>query len=149
MMNRYRNFLRAGFIALVPVLFAACEGGGANPPPFPTGNQGPGGQLTVSPGSLTFSGTGAAFAQNVTITVSVPTNTLTVTPDAACHAGTSGALVSVANPQQNGNTFTATVTPQNTGTCTITISSPQGGSAPFTVTVNGGSVTISSRHAKQ
>ena len=149
MMNRFRNFLRAGFVALVPVLVAACQGGGADPPPFPSGNQGPPGQLSVSPSSLTFSGTGSAFAQNVTITVSVPTNTLTVTPDAACHAGTSAALVSVANPQQNGNTFTATVTPQNTGTCNITISSPQGGSAQFTVTVNSGTVTITSRHAKQ
>jgi hypothetical protein len=149
MMNRYRNLLRAGFIALVPLSFAACQGGGASPPPFPTGNQGSPGTLSVSPSSLTFSGTGATFAQNVTITVSVPTNTLTVTPDAACHAGTSGALVSVANPQQNGNTFTAAVTPQNTGTCNITVSSTQGGSAQFTVTVNSGTVTITSRHAKQ
>jgi len=148
MMNRYRDFLRAGFVALVPVLFAACQGGAASPPPLPTGNQGPPGQLSVSPSSLTFSGTGPAFAQNVTITVSVPTNTLTVTPDAACGSGGS-ALVTVANPQQNGNTFTAHVTPQNVGTCNITVSSPQGGSAQFTVTVNSGTVTISGRHAKQ
>jgi len=148
MMNRYRNFLRAGFIALVPVLFAACQGGGANPPPFPTGNQGPAGQLSVSPSSLIFSGTGAAFAQNVTITASVPTNTITVTPDAACGSGSS-ALVTIANPQQSGNTFTATVTPQNTGTCNITLTSGSGGSAQFKVTVNSGTVTISSRHAKQ
>jgi hypothetical protein len=144
MMDRYRNFLRAGFIALVPVLFAACQGGGANPPPFPTGNQGPPGTLSVSPSSLTFSGTGAAFAQNVTITVSVPTNTITVTPDAACGTG-SNALVTIANPQQSGNTFTATVTPQKVGTCNITLTSGSGGTAQFTVTVNGGTVTITSR----
>ena len=147
-MNRYPNFLRAGFIALVPVLFAACQGGGANPPPFPTGNQGPSGTLSVSPNSLTFSGTGAAFAQNVTITVSVPTNTITVTPDAACGSG-STALVTIANPSQNGNVFTATVTPQNTGTCNITLTAGSGGTAPFTVTVNSGTVTISGRHVKQ
>jgi hypothetical protein len=148
MMRRYRNFLRAGFIALVPVLVAACQGGGANPPPFPTGNQGPPGQLSVSPSSLTFAGTGATFAQNVTITVSVPTNTITVTPEAACGSGSS-ALVAVANPQQSGNTFTATVTPQNVGTCLITLTSASGGSAQFRVTVNSGTVTISSRHVKQ
>jgi hypothetical protein len=147
-MNRYRNFLRAGFIALVPVLLAACQGGGANPPPFPTGNQGPPGTLTVSPNSLTFSGTGAAFAQNVTITVSVPTNTITVTPDAACGTG-SNALVTIANPTQNGNTFTATVTPQKVGTCNITLTSGSGGTAQFTVTVNSGTVTITGRHAKE
>jgi hypothetical protein len=147
-MNRYRNFLRAGFIALVPVLFAACQGGGADPPPFPTGNQGPPGTLSISPNSLTFSGTGAAFAQNVTITVSVPTNTLTVTPEAACGSGSS-ALVTVSNPQQNGNTFTATVTPQNVGTCHITVTSASGGSAQFTVTVNSGTVTITGRNAKE
>ena len=148
MMIRYRNFLRAGFIALVPIVFAACQGGGANPPPFPTGNQGPPGQLNVSPSSLTFSGTGAAFAQNVTITASVPTNTITVTPDAACGSGSS-ALVAIANPQQSGNTFTATVTPQNVGTCNITLTAGSGGSATFKVTVNSGTVTISGRHAKQ
>ena len=144
MMNRYRNFLRAGFIALVPVLFAACQGGGANPPPFPTGTGGPPGTLSVSPSSLTFSGTGAAFAQNVTITASVPTSTITVTPDAACGTG-SNALVTIANPQQSGNTFTAAVTPQKVGTCNITLTSGSGGSAQFTVTVNSGTVTITSR----
>ena len=148
MMNRYRNFLRAGFIALVPLSFAACQGGGANPPPFPTGDQRAPGQLSVSPSSLTFSGTGSAFAQNVTITTSVPTNTITVTPDAACGSGPT-ALVTIGNPQQNGNVFTAVVTPQNTGTCNITLTAGSGGSAQFTVTVNGGTVTISSRHAKQ
>ncbi|HEV2737933.1 MAG TPA: hypothetical protein VGU66_05070 [Candidatus Elarobacter sp.] len=148
MMNRYRNFLRAGFVALVPLLLAACQGGGANPPPFNTGNSGPPGQLSVSPSSLSFSGTGAAFAQNVTITVSVPTSQITVTPDPACGTG-SNALVTIANPQQTGNTFTATVTPQHAGTCNITLSSGSGGSAQFTVTVNSGTVTISGRHAKQ
>jgi hypothetical protein len=148
MMHRYPNFLRAGFIALVPLLFWACQGGGANPPPLPTGNQGPPGTLSVSPSSLTFSGTGSTFAQNVTITVSVPTNTITVTPEAACGSG-STALVTVANPQQNGNTFTATVTPQNTGTCNITLTSGYGGTAQFKVTVNGGTVTITGHHAKQ
>jgi hypothetical protein len=147
-MNRYRNFLRAGFIALVPLLVAACQGGGANPPPFPTGNAGPPGQLSLSPSSLTFAGIGSAFAQNVTITVNVPTNTLTVTPDAACGTG-NNALVTIANPQQSGNTFTARVTPQKAGTCNITVSSPQGGSAQFTVTVNNGTVTITSRHTQQ
>jgi hypothetical protein len=149
MMNRNRNFLRAGFVALVPLLLAACQGGGANPPPFNTGSSGPAGQLSVSPSSLSFSGTGAAFAQNVTITVSVPTSQITVTPDPACNAGTPGALVAVSNPQQSGNTFTATVTPQNPGTCNITLTSGSGGSAQFTVTVNSGTVTISGRHAKQ
>jgi hypothetical protein len=148
MMNQYRNFLRAGFVALVPVLFAACQGGGASPPPLPTGNQGPPGTLTVSPNSLTFSGTGAAFAQNVTITVSVPTNTITVTPDAACGSGGS-ALVTIANPQQSGNTFTATVTPQNVGTCNVTLTAGSGGTAQFKVTVNSGTVTISGRNAHQ
>jgi hypothetical protein len=148
MMNRYRDFLRAGFIALVSLSFAACQGGGANPPPFPTGDQRPPGTLTVSPNSLTFSGTGATFAQNVTITVSVPTSSLTVTPEAACGSGPT-ALVAVGNPQQNGNVFTATVTPQRTGTCIITITDQSGASAQFRVTVNGGTVTISSRHAKQ
>jgi hypothetical protein len=148
MMNRYRNFLRAAFVALVPVVFAACQGGGANPPPFPTGNGGPPGQLSVSPSSLTFSGTGSAFAQNVTITATVPTNTITVTPDAACGSGAT-ALVTVGNPQQSGNVFTATVTPQRVGTCNITLTSGSGGSAQFTVTVNSGTVTISGRHAKQ
>ncbi len=149
MMNRNRNFLRAGFVALVPLVLAACQGGGANPPPFNTGIAGPPGQLSVSPSSLSFSGTGAAFAQNVTITVSVPTSQITVTPDPACNAGTPGALVTVSNPQQSGNTFTATVTPQNAGTCNITLTSGSGGSAQFTVTVNSGTVTISGRHGKQ
>ena len=144
MMNRYRNFLRAGFVALVPVVLAACQGGGASPPPFPTGAGGPGGQLSVSPSSLTFSGTGPAFAQNVTITASVPTNTITVTPDASCGTS-SNPLVIVGNPQQSGNTFTATVTPQRVGTCNITLTAGSGGSAQFTVTVNSGTVTISGR----
>jgi hypothetical protein len=148
MMNRYLNFLRAGFVTLVPVLVAACQGGGASPPPLPTGVQGPPGTLTVSPSSLTFSGTGPAFAQNVTITVSVPTNTITATPDAACGSGSS-ALVTVANPQQNGNVFTAAVTPQNVGTCNITLTAGSGGSAQFKVTVNSGTVTISSRQINQ
>lgn len=147
-MNRYRNFLRAAFLALVPFLVAACQGGGANPPPFPSGNPNGAGQLSVTPNSLTFSGTGSAYAQNVTITVNAPTSSLTVTPDAACGSGSS-ALVTVSNPQQNGNTFTATVTPQNPGTCMVTISSPQGGSATVTVTVNSASVTISGRHGTQ
>ena len=148
MMNRYRNFLRAGFIALVPLSFAACQGGGANPPPFPTGDTRPPGTLTVSPNSLTFSGTGGTFAQNVTITVSVPTSSLTVTPEAACGSGAT-ALVTVGNPSQSGNVFTALVTPQNTGTCNITLTDQSGATAQFKVTVNGGTVTITSRHAKQ
>ncbi|HYW52608.1 MAG TPA: hypothetical protein VE826_01495 [Dongiaceae bacterium] len=147
-MNRYRNFLRAGFVALAPLLIAACQDGGANTPPLSTGNQGPPGTLTVSPNSLSFSGTGPAFAQNVTITVSVPTNTITVTPDAACGSG-SNALVTVANPQQNGNTFTAAVTPQKVGTCNITLTSGSGGTAQFKVTVNSGTVTITSRNSHQ
>ncbi len=146
MMDRHRNLLRAGFVTVASMLVAACQGGGANPPPFNTGSGGPPGQLSVSPSSLAFSGIGAAFAQNVTITVSVPTSQVTVTPDAACGSG-STALVNVANAMGNGNTFTATVTPQNAGTCNITVSSPQGGSAQFTITVNSGTVTISGRHA--
>jgi hypothetical protein len=148
MMNRYSNFLRAGFFALGAVLVAACQGGGANPPPFPTGDQRPPGTLSVTPTSLTFSGTGAAFAQNVTITASVPTSQITVTPQAACGSGAT-ALVTVSNASGNGNVFTATVTPQRVGTCMIDLSSGSGGTATFTVTVNGGTVTISSRHAKQ
>lgn len=148
MMNRHRNFLRAAFIALVPVLLAACQGGAANPPPFNTGIGGPPGTLTVSPNSLTFSGTGSAFAQQVTITTSVPTSDITVTPDAACGTGSS-ALVKVSNAQGNGRVFTATVTPQNPGTCNITLTAGSGGTAQFTVTVNSGTVTITSRHAKQ
>jgi hypothetical protein len=148
MMNRNVNFLRAGFFALGAVLVAACQGGGANPPPFPTGDQRPPGTLSVTPNSLTFSGTGAAFAQNVTITASVPTSQITVTPSAACGTGSS-ALVSVSNASGNGNVFTATVTPQHVGTCTIGLEAGSGGSTTFTVTVNGGTVTISSRHANQ
>ena len=147
MMNRYRNLLRAGFVALVPVLLAACQGGAASPPPFPTGDTRPPGTLSVSPNSLTFSGTGSAYAQNVTITVSVPTSQITVTPGATCGSG-STALVTVSNPSGDGHVFTATVTPQRVGSCTITLTSASGGSAPFTVTVNGGTVTISGRSAK-
>jgi hypothetical protein len=148
-MKRFRNLLRAGFIALVPLLVAACQGGGTNPPSFPTGSPPPtatpppAGQLSLSPSSLAFSGTGSVYAQTVTITVNIPTASLTVAPDAACKAGTSGELARVANPTASGNTFTATVTPENPGTCTITVSSPQGGSAQFTVTVNAASVTLS------
>jgi hypothetical protein len=145
MMNRYRNFLRAGFVALVPLLFAACQGGGANPPPFTTGTPPAGGTLSVSPSSLSFSGTGAAFAQNVTITASVPTSQITATPDAACGTA-ANPIVVVSDASGNGNTFTATVTPQRAGTCTITLTSGSGGSAQFTVTVNSGTVTISGRH---
>ncbi len=147
MMNRYRNVLRAACVALVSVSFAACQGGGANPPPFDTGNAAPG-TLSVSPNALTFSGTGAAFVQNVTITASVSTSTITVTPSAACGTGAS-ALVTVGNASGNGKTFTATVTPQNAGQCTIALTAGSGGSATFTVTVNSGSVVISRRGAKQ
>jgi hypothetical protein len=146
MMNRNRNFLRAGFVALIPLLLAACQGGAASPPPFPTGDTRPPGTLSVSPNSLTFSGTGAAYAQNVTITASAPTSQITVTPDAACGSG-SNALVTVANPSGNGHVFTATVTPQRVGSCNITLTSASGGTTQFTVTVNGGTVTISGRNA--
>jgi hypothetical protein len=144
MMNRYRNFLRAGFLALASVLVAGCQGGGANPPPFPSGNPNASGQLTVSPSSLNFSGTGSTYAQTVTVTVTAPTSILNVTPDAACGTG-SNAIVSISNATQNGNTFTATVTPQRAGSCNVVVSSPQGGSQTVPITVNTGSVTISRR----
>jgi hypothetical protein len=143
MMKRFRSLLSAGIVALVPLLASACQGGGTNPPSLPTGSPPPPGQLSLSPSSLTFSGTGSAYAQTVTITVNVATASLTVVPDAACKAGTSGELAHVANPTASGNTFTASVTPENSGTCTVTVSSPQGGSAQFTVTVNTASVILS------
>jgi hypothetical protein len=140
-MYRHQSLMRAVFCALATVLLSACQGGSANSPAFFTGTAAGAGTLGVQPNSLTFAGTGAAFAQNVTITVSVPTSTVTATPGVACGTG-AAALVTLANPTQSGNTFTATVTPQNVGSCTVTVASSQGGSATFTVTVNSAAVTI-------
>jgi hypothetical protein len=147
-MARLRTLLRAGFVVLVPALLAACSSGGVNTPGLTTGITPPGGQLSVSPSSVTFSGLGSAYTRTVNITTTVPTSVITATPSAACGTGSS-ALVVLSNFNQiNGASFTVTATPQNAGTCTITLTSGSGGSATLTVIVNNGSVTISSRNGQ-
>jgi hypothetical protein len=120
----------------------ACQGGGANPSSFSTGNVAPAGLISAAPSAITFSGAGAAFARTVTITSSValPAGTVSVAV-ASCGTG-AAAIVTFGTPSGSGTTFSDVVTPQNAGTCTATISSSAGGSATVTFTVNTGSVTI-------
>lgn len=147
-MARLRTLLRAGFVVLVPALLAACGGSSVDTPGLTTGVTPPGGQLSVAPSSITFSGLGSAYSRTVNITTSVPTSQITVTPSAACGSGSS-ALVVLSNINQiNGASFTVTATPQNAGSCVITLTSGSGGSATLTVIVNNGSVTISSRNGQ-
>jgi hypothetical protein len=145
-MDRRLTLWRACFGVLASACLVACQGGGANPPPFFTGTFVPPGQLNAAPSSLTFSGVGGTYAQTVTVTTTVAVSTVQVT--STCGTGAT-AIVSFAAPSGSGTTFTDVVTPVNGGTCTATISSTQGGSATVTFTVNTGSVTVSSRHERQ
>ena len=136
-------FGRAAGGVFLAALLAACQGGGANPASFATGQAAPPGQLSVSPSSITFSGVGAAFAQTVTITTTVAVPAASVTADTSSCGTGAAAIVSFAAPSGGGLTFSDVVTPVNPGTCTATVSSTAGGSATATFTVNSGSVSVS------
>jgi hypothetical protein len=134
---------RAAGVTFLAMLLAACQGGGANPTSFATGQTAPPGQLSVSPSSITFAGTGAAFAQTVTVTTTVAVAAASVTVDtSSCGTGAT-AIVSFAAPTGAGLTFSDVVTPLNPGTCSATVSSTAGGTATVTFTVNSGSVSVS------
>ncbi len=97
------------------------------------------GSLSAPP-SLTFSGTGAAYAQTFTITYPGYTGTLTINPG-TCGTGPSALIAfdKTSFPTPN----TVTVTPQNAGTCSFTVSDNQNNSITIGVTVNSASVVVS------
>jgi hypothetical protein len=141
-----RFLLRAAFGALVSVLLAACGGGGAgNAPPFAPGTPAPNPTLTANPSSVAFSGTGAPYAQTVTVTASAPVSSVSV-DIGSCGSGPS-AIVTFGTPTGSGLSFSDTVTPQNPGSCTATVRTSSGASATVTFSVNSGSVTVTS-HGK-
>lgn len=138
-----RRFSVAALLVLATAPLTACQGGGANAPSFATGSAAPAVQISAAPSAVTFSGTGAAFAQTVTMTSSValPANAVSVAAG-SCGTGPT-AIVVFGTPSGSGTTFSDVVTPQTAGTCTATVSSSAGGSATVTFTVNSGSLTVS------
>ena len=95
----------------------------------------------LSPGSLTFFGTGAAFAQTFTATDPNYTGTITLTSTCATVP-----IASFSASSGTGPTFSVTVTPLNPGTCIVTVHDNTGAQGTATITVTTGSVGVSAIH---
>jgi hypothetical protein len=93
-----------------------------------------------APASLTFSGTGATYAQTFTISYTGYTGTLTINPS-TCGTGASAKVTFDKTTFTVPNTVT--VTPQNAGTCSFVVSDTQGNSVTIGVTVNSAGVVVS------
>lgn len=87
------------------------------------------GSLQLVPGSLTFGDVGAASAQHFAIDEANFTGTFSV--DASACTG----IASIDAGPFTGPSASVTVTPQNSGACSISVSDSHGGSAPESVTV--------------
>src|ERR1039458_3583498 len=90
------------------------------PTPAPSASPAPG-ILSIAPSnSLSFAGTGASYAQTVTVTDSIATTGLIV---AAQNCGTgASAIVVFGSPSGIGTTFQIVVTPLAAGSCSALIS---------------------------
>ena len=108
----------------------------ATPTPSPTPTPAP---AAVDHSSLTFNGTGSSLSQTVTITA----GTAPFTVDAsACNGSTPVASASTVTNNQ------FTVTPQNAGTCSITVTDARSTTASVAVTVTTSSLSVSNKGKK-
>jgi len=114
------------------------------PTPTPTPGGSTSGTLTVMPGSaLTFAGTGATYAQTITVTDSVSTASLTVGAGTCGSGGT--AIATFGTAVGSGTSFTIVVTPANAGSCSATVSDTHASSIGVSAVVNSGSVGLTGR----
>jgi len=112
------------------VIYQAVGGSVSTPPPSPSPSPTPA-PLAVSPAGLSFTASGASYAQ--TFAASEPGYTGAFTETDTCNPGTAIATVSAASGP--GPTANFTVTPQSAGSCTITVHDTNGQTSTVTVGV--------------
>jgi hypothetical protein len=96
--------------------------------------------IPLSPASLTFFGTGAAFAQ--TFSASDPGYTGIITLTSTC---STLPVVSFSATSATGPNLSVTVTPLNAGNCVVTVHDNTGAQASANITVTTGSVGVGGR----
>jgi hypothetical protein len=141
-MIRQSRVLRAACLMLGPALLAACVSGGANQPVNfgPAPPVGAGFPISTS-GTLTFPGTGSAYAQ--TFTIDEPGYTGRITIDTSNCGSGSAALLNVSPTTISSFPATVTATPLKTGRCTVVVSDDKKHSLPIPVAINSAGVTVS------
>jgi|GEM_PF-3412419 len=118
------------------VIYQAVGGSIATPSPSPSPTTAPTptptpAPLAVSPASLSFTASGASYAQTFAASESGYTGAFTETD--TCNPGTAIATVSAASGP--GPTATFTVTPQSAGSCVVTVHDTNGQTSTVTIGV--------------
>ncbi|MBD5655442.1 MAG: hypothetical protein IAI50_09755 [Candidatus Eremiobacteraeota bacterium] len=103
-----------------------------------------GGHIAATPDPLNLSGIGASYAGTIVVTDTGYSGTISVAT--TCMSGTTP--VAQISPTSGSAPFGIKVTPQNTGTCTLTYTDPSGiaHASVVNVTVSGIGVTSRSRN---
>jgi hypothetical protein len=95
----------------------------------------------ANPNALAFTNTGAQYALTFMATESGDSGLLT---EADTCSPSGGVIATIAPPSSAGPNVTFTVTPQSSGTCTITVRDAFGQTAVVSITVTATTLTVQS-----